>query len=184
MTVNTNVNLVYPETNADGLQIRYGRAEAVVNKVGDVQTVGDLHVVKVKVDYADVALGTDATHNFILSYDSVLPKGSVPVKALFTVVEAWDSTSNDVALNFGVIRQSDMEIIDADGLFDTIAKTALDTAGAELWVLKGDSSPASTTWVGAELGSARPTNQYLSCYWENHAPSQGSGILSVFYRGA
>jgi hypothetical protein len=184
MAANTNINTNNPYTNADGLMVRYGTKEAVVEKVGDLNTYGDEKMMKLKVLWSDLTLAVDATHNFVLSYQNVLPKNSVVTKVEFHVVTAWDSASNDVALNFGVLREADMEIIDADGLMDTVPKTALDTAGAIVSVYKGDSLPAAATYVGAELGSARPTNQYVSAFWENNTPTVGEGILYVYYRGA
>ena len=189
MVANVNVNTIRPDVNADGLQVRYGLTEAQVEKVGDLNTWGDLKVIKLKVDYADVALGTDATHNYVLSYQNVVPKNAVIVKAEFRVTSAWDSTSNNVALNFGLLKEDrtatvEHTIVDADGLMDTVPKTALDTAGAVVSVYAADSLPAATTYVGAELGSARTENQVVSCYWENNAPTQGAGILSVYYVGA
>jgi hypothetical protein len=94
----------------------------------------------------------------------------------------WDSTSNNVALNFGLIRQSDYEIIDADGIMDTVPKTALDTAGAIVSVMPGDSLPAASTYVGAALGIIRATNVLVTCFWENNAPTSGKGILKIWYR--
>jgi hypothetical protein len=189
MVANVNVNTIRPEVNVDGLKVRYGLQEAQVEKVGDLLTVGDEKELKVKVLWSDLTLAVDGTHNVVLSYQNVVPKGSIITRAAFHVITAWDSTSNDVALNFGLVKDDrtatvEHTIVDADGIFDTIAKTALDTAGAILNVYKGDSLPAATTWVGAELGSARTENQLLTAFWENNAPTVGEGILYVYYRGA
>jgi hypothetical protein len=187
MVANVNVNTNQPEYNLDGLAVRYGLKEAKIEKGGNLNTWGDLKIAKYKVDFADVALGVDATHNFILSYQNVIPKLSVIEKVEFHVTHTWDSASNDVALNFGLLKDDatatvEHTIVDADGLMDTVPKTALDTAGAIVTVLKGDSLPAASTYVGAELGSARAENQLVSCYWENNAPTSGNGYLLVYYR--
>jgi hypothetical protein len=183
MAVNTNVNLKYPVRNADGVLQHYGNNESLVDRGQYLNTLtGSEHLAVFNVDFADAALGVDATHNYVLSYGVFIPKGAYISKVEFEVTAAWDSASNDVALNFGLLRYSDYEIIDADGLMDTVPKTALDTAGAIVSVYKGDSLPAASTYVGAELGSIRATNQLVSCFWENNAPTVGSGILKVYYR--
>lgn len=189
MAANTNVNLVYPEYNKDGLAINYGRSEAIVGRGGDVQTTGDQHVALFKVDYADVALGTGATSNFVLSYTTMIPKGAVITKCEFLVTTAWDSTSSDVALNFGLVKNDATNttghtIVDADGLMDTVAKTVIDLAGNLVVTQAPGSYPDITTYAGAELGTARAENQLVTCFWENHAPTQGAGVLRVYYRGA
>jgi hypothetical protein len=183
MAINTNTNTVYPVRNTDGVLQHYGTAEAMVDRGQYVSTyTGGDHLVEFNVDWEDVALGLDATNMFVLSYTTFLPKGAYPWKVEFHVTEAWDSTSNDVALNFGLVKQSDYTIIDADGLMDTVAKTALDTVGAIVSVLKGDSLPAASTYVGAELGAIRGQNELVTTWWENNAPTVGAGILKVWYK--
>jgi hypothetical protein len=185
MAINTNVNLSPPYLNADGLMVRYGTSEAVVEKGGDVNTYGDLHVARFKVDYADVALGVDATHLYVLSYNTVLPDNCVPVWTKFTVTTAWDSTSSDVTLDFGTIKASDYTIVDADGLMAAVAKSSIDTLGAMVDAYVSDSLPAAATYDGAQLGTVLSDGPYLvTCNWNANAPTVGAGILEVYYRGA
>lgn len=185
MATNTNVNLLPPFTNADGLRTRYGLSESVVEKGGDVNTFGDLHVAKFKVDYADVALGVDATHLYILSYQTMLPDNCIPVMCKFTVTTVWDSAGDAVTLDFGTVRNSDMEIIDANGLMAAIAQSSLDTLGAQIEARVADSEPAAASYDGAQLGTVLSDGPYLvTCNWNTAVPTAGAGILEVYYRGA
>lgn len=183
MTDNVNVNLNPPARNADGLLRKYGLTEAVQGRGGEYVTPTGTRVTEFNVGYADVALGTDATHNFILDYDVVLPAGASIEKCEFYVTSAWDSTSNDVALNFGLIKRTDFtEIVDADGLMDTVAKSVIDLAGNLVVTQAAGSYPDITTYGGALLGAALAYDSVVSCFWENHAPTQGAGKLKIYWR--
>lgn len=182
MTVNTNVNLTYPSLNADGLMVWYGISEDTVDRGGYLSTCMGVHCTEFNVGFADVALGTDQTHNFVLSYNTHLPKGAFLEKFEFYVTEVWASTSSDVTLNFGLIKQSDFSIVDGDGIAAAIAKTAIDTAGAIIEGMPSDSLPAASTYAGALLGTALTENDLVVCSWGNHAPTAGAGTLKVFWR--
>jgi hypothetical protein len=184
MAINTNVNLVVPTRNADGVLQYYGTAEALVDRGQYINTMDAeaQHCLVFNVDWADVALGTDATHNYVLSYNAYLPKGAYTTRAVFQTTVAWDSTSNNVALNFGLVAQDDYEIIDADGLMDTVAKTVIDLAGNEVITSAKGGYPDVTTYEGALHGVILAGNSLVTCFWENNAPTVGSGILKVYYR--
>lgn len=181
MTVNTNVNLKSPELNADGLATWYGLNEDNVDRGGYVSTMGTSHVTEFNVDWTDLKLGTGATANYVLSYNTYIPKGAIIIKCEFLVTTAWDSASSDVAINFGLIKQSDYTIIDADGLMDSVAKTVIDLAGNVVVTQAVGSYPDITTYAGAELGVARGENDLVTCFWETHVPTVGTGILKVFW---
>lgn len=181
MTVNTNVNLTHPDLNADGLAVWYGINEDTVDRGGYVSTYTGTHLTEFNVDWTDMKLGTGATANYVLSYNTYIPKGAIITKCEFLVTSAWDSASSDVALNFGVIKQSDYTIIDADGLMDSVAKTVVDLAGNVVVTQAAGSYPDITTYGGAELGTARADNNLVTCFWETHVPTQGAGILKVFW---
>ncbi len=183
MATNTNVNLQYPVRNADGVLQHYGTSEALVDRGQYVSTyTGEGHLVEFNVDWNDAKLGVDATHNYVLSYNTFIPKGAYITRCEFETTVAWDSDSSDVALNFGTIRQSDYEILDADGLMDSVAKTVMDLAGNLVVTQAAGSYPDITTYAGALLGITRPTNELVTCFWETHAPTVGTGILRVYYR--
>ncbi len=187
MVANVNVNVNPPYVNDDGLKVYYDHAEAVVEKGGTLKTYDSENKSVYYVRYQDMALGTDATHNYILSYENKIPKNAYITKVAFRVSEIWDSAASTVALNFGLVKDDATKttqhtIVDADGLMDTVPKTAIDTAGAIVWVFPADSLPAATTYIGAELGTIRAENQLVTCFWETQVPTAGSGVLEVYWR--
>ena len=183
MVDNVNVNVTYPVRNADGVLQYYGLSEDMVDRGQYVNTLtGEGHLLEFNVGFADAALGTDATHNFVLSYNAFIPKGAYVTRCEFETTVAWDSASSNVALNFGTIKQSDYAIVDADGLMDSIAKTVVDLAGNLVVTQAAGSYPDITTYAGAILGVIRSQNELVTCFWETNAPTAGAGILRVYYR--
>lgn len=189
MVDNTNVNTYTPYVNSDGLMVDYPQMEEQTGKGGTFSTMtGNVHCLELDVDYTDVALGTDATHNFILSYKNYLPDNCVVESVEFVVTEAWDSTSSDVALNFGTLQLPTTAgayvIVDADGLMNTLAKAAIDTIGGTVKVSPDSgATPDWSTYVGAQVGTELTSGPYVvSCYWENHVPTSGHGKLRIYYR--
>src|SRR5689334_6117956 len=160
MTANTDVNVAPAQTrdwiNADGLRVKFPVSEVALATGGEVAEQGGYrHVTEFNVDYTVAALGTDGTHCVVLDYDVVFPAGGVIEKVDFIVTSAWDSTSNDVALNFGLIQRSDFTtIIDTDGLMDTVSKSVIDLAGNVVTTQAAGSYPDITTYGGALLGGA------------------------------
>jgi hypothetical protein len=193
MVDNTNVNAAPAQTpgwvNPDGLRVKFGRGEAELGVGGEFRTGrGNQRISEFYVDYSVVALGTDATHNVILDYDTVIPAGAYLEKAEFFVTEAWDSASNDVALNFGMLKIPDAGstayvIDDADGIMDTVAKTVIDLAGNLVVTQAAGSYPDITTYAGALMGTALATNnRVVSAFWENHVPTTGAGWLRLYWQ--
>lgn len=170
--------------NSDGLRVKFPADEKVLGTGGTFSAgIGHQHLTEFDIDYATVALGTGATTVYILDYDVVIPNGALIDRIEFQVGTAWDSASNDVALNFGLVKRSDFTtIVDADGLVDTMAKTAIDTAGALVRV----DNESNATYAGALLDDGASTVAYDSVvctFWENHVPTQGTGKLRIFWRG-
>jgi hypothetical protein len=192
MVDNTNVNAAPAQTpgwvNADGLRVKFGRGEAELGVSGEFAGgIGNQRITEFYVDYSVVALGISATENVILDYDTVFPAGAHLEQCSFTVTEAWDSTSNDVALNFGLLARpaagsTAYVIVDADGLMDTVAKTVIDLAGNEVRTQAAGGYPDITTYAGAELDAALTSDCVVSCFWENNAPTVGAGWLKIFWR--
>lgn len=191
MTDNVNVNVAPAQTpqwvNSDGLRVKFGKAEAEQSFGGEYKTFGPQRMTEIYVDYAVAALGTDATHNVILDYDAIIPTGVSIERVEFHVTEAWDSTSNDVALNFGLLTRpaagsTAYAIVDADGLMDTVAKTVIDLVGNVVVTQAAGSYPDITTYAGALLGAATSADNVVSCFWENHAPTTGAGLLRIFWK--
>lgn len=170
--------------NADGLRVKYGAtAEATSGKGGEYCTYGPQQVTEIDVVGTALVDAVDDTNVYILDYDAILPEGCVIEKAEFMVTTAFDSTSNNVALNFGLVRQTDYTtIIDADGIMNTVAKTVIDLAGNLVVTQAVGSYPDITTYVGAVLGTATAYPSVVCAYWENNAPTQGAGKLRLYWR--
>lgn len=185
MTVNVNVNAVAPTRMADGNLVYYGTTEDLVDRGQYLNTLaGNVHCAEFNVAYQDVALGTDTTHLFVLSYNVFIPKGAYVEKCEFYTSEVWDSASSDVTLNFGLIKQSDYTIVSATGLMAAIAKSVIDTAGSTIEAVAADSLGSSVTYVGSQVGVIAGQNNLVTCHWTAHVPTAGSGTLKVFYRNA
>lgn len=191
MVDNTNVNVAPAQTpqwvNADGLRVKFGKGEAELGYCGEYETDTSERMLEFFVHWSVVALGITATQNVILDYQTYIPEDAVLTKSEFFVTEAWDSTSNDVALNFGTLSipaagSTAYAIVDADGIMNTVAKTVIDLAGNTVLCQAAGGDPA-TTYTGAQLGAVASSsaNCVVSAYWENHAPTQGAGYLRVWY---
>jgi hypothetical protein len=181
MATNTNVNTNNPTVNADTLEVFYGNNEAQVDLGGYVSTmIGPEHVLEFNVGFANVALGTADTSNFVLSYNNWLPQGCIPTKCEFIVTTAWDSGDDNFNLEVGTIRHSDYEIIDADGLMNTVDQTVLDLAGNIVKAVAAGSDPDGT-YTGAQLGTVLASDQLVTVHYTTSAPTAGAGILKVYY---
>lgn len=183
MVANVNVNTNRGWINNDTLRVKFGAAEWIPGKGGDFRHHTSTNVSQFDVDFADVALGTDGTHAFVLDYDEVLPAGASIEKVEFYVITAWDSASSNVALNFGLIQRSDFTtIIDTDGLMDSVAKTVIDLAGNLVVTQAAGSYPDITTYGGALLGTPLAFDSVVVTYWETNAPTVGEGRLKIYWR--
>lgn len=167
--------------NSDGLRVKFAGDEKVLAKGGTFSAgIGHEHITEFDIDYATVALGTSATNVYILDYDVYLPDGAVIDKVEFQVGTAWDSTSSDVTLNFGLVKRSDFTtIISATGLVAALPKAQIDTFGAVVPIYQ----EGAATYIGASVGAALAFDSVVSCHWTNHAPTQGTGKLRIFWRG-
>lgn len=183
MTANVNVNTNRGWINGDTLRVKFPQDAIVAGKAGTYSDlIGDINVTSFDVGYADIALGTDGTHCFVLDYDFVLPVGAVMQKAEFFVTTAWDSASSDVTLNFGTIQRSDFTtIIDTDGILAAVAKTVIDLAGNLVVGQAAGSYPDITTYSGAQLGTATTLDAVIVGYWGNHVPTAGAGKLRIYW---
>lgn len=193
MTDNVNVNAAPAQSpgwvNSDGLRVKFGRQEAELGMGGEYANLGYTRDSVIYVDYTVVALGTDATHNVILDYDLVFPAGAVIEHCEFKVTEAWDSASNDVALNFGLLARpaagsTAYAIVDADGLMDTVAKTVIDLLGNSVHTESAGGYPDITTYAGVLQNTVLASDSVVSSFWENHVPTSGAGWLKIRWRYA
>lgn len=182
MTLNVNVNALVPFKNTDGLGVWYGANEDFSDRGHYISTMGTEMVAEYDILSTDVKLGTDATHLFVLSYNTFIPKNAFVTHCQFLSTDGlWDSTSSDVTLNFGLIKRSDYTIVSATGLMASIAKTVIDTAGAIINASTADSLPSSSTYVGASVGTAMGQDNLVTAYWTGHAPTAGKGTLRVYF---
>lgn len=186
MVSNTNVNLYPPYVNADGLMVFYPSAEERTGAGGSFSTMnGNVHTLEYDVDWNDLKLGTAATSLYVLDYHNYLPDNVVVEKCEWTTTEAWDSASNNVAINFGTVTlpttAGAYTIIDADGLVNSLAKADIDQLGALILVAPTDTDPAPT-YAGAQLGVVLTEPALVVGYWETSVPTVGHGKLRVFYR--
>lgn len=169
--------------NNDNLRVKFAAEEAVQGTGGTFSgRIGHQKITEYDVSYAAVARGTSATTVEILDYDVIIPDGAVIDKIEFQVGTAWDSASSDVALNFGLVKRSDFTtIVDADGLVDSLAKTAVDTPNALVVIY----NEANSTGAGALLDDTSPVafDSVVCAFWENHAPTSGTGKLRIYWRG-
>lgn len=169
--------------NSDGLRVKFAAEEKVLGTGGTFATqIGHQKVTEFDVDYATVALGTDASNVVILDYDVILPNGAIIDKIEFQVGAAWDSVSSDVTINFGVVKRSDFTtIVDADGLAASITKAALDTPNALVQIY----NEGSATFAGALLDDAAGLafDSVVCAFWAAHVPTSGTGKLRIYWRG-
>jgi hypothetical protein len=193
MVDNVNVNVAPAQTpqwvNPDGLRVKFGRAEAELGVGGEFAYGAATRETQFYVDYTVAALGVDATHNVILDYDIVFPAGAVIEHCEFKVTEAWDSTSNNVALNFGLLKRpgpaaTAYVIVDADGLMDSVAKTVIDLLGNSVHTESAGGYPDITTYAGVLMNTVLAEDSVVSCFWENNAPTVGAGWLRIKWRYA
>jgi hypothetical protein len=193
MVDNTNVNVAPAQTpgwvNADGLRVKFGRQEAELGAGGEFANIGPYHTSQFYVDYSVVALGINDTNSVILDYDMVFPAGAVIEHCEFKVTEAWDSASNDVALNFGLLARpaagsTAYVIVDADGLMNTVAKTVIDLLGNSVHTESAGGYPDITTYAGVLMNTTLASDSVVSAYWENNVPTVGAGWFRVNWRYA
>lgn len=167
--------------NQDGLRVKFAAEEAVQGTAGTFMGhIGHQKITEFDIDYATIALGTSSTNVVILDYDVVLPDGALIDKVEFQVGTAWDSVSSDVTLNFGLVRRSDFTtIVSATGLVAALAKSAIDTFGALVPIYQ----EGANTYIGASVGAALAHDSVVCAHWTNHAPTQGTGKLRIYWRG-
>ncbi len=168
--------------NADGLRVKFPTQEVIQGKGGEIGGVHLQKVLEIDVDYTTFSGATGATVVNLVDMHLFLPNGAIIEQIDFAVGAAWDSTGNDVALNFGLVRRSDFStIIDADGLVDSLAKSVIDTPNALVKIY----NEANSTYAGAFMdddGGVATYDSVICCFWENHAPTVGTGKLRIYFR--
>jgi hypothetical protein len=135
------------------------------------------HLTEFDIDFTQVALGTDATHVYILDYETFLPNTCVVEKIEFITGTAW---ATDTSMSVGTVRHSDFTtIIDADGLVDALILAARDLAG-ETTVITAGSTYAGTL-VGAQPLNADYDSLVCVCFESGSAPTAGTGQLKIYW---
>jgi hypothetical protein len=148
--------VVFPRTgwtNADGLRVWFGTAEAVLGFGGEYSEDGPLHCVEYKVDLATVAAST--TNQYVLDTTVVIPAGSFIEKVV--VIPLTETTGVNANLDLGLIDQDLSTEHDFNGLLAAAdAFNGGTDVGVPVEYVKG------TTEAGALLGT-RITNAGLVC---------------------
>lgn len=183
MTANVNVNPSNYWVNSDGLLVKYPGVDNVMGLGGEfVGENSSMRMCEFVVGYVNAALGTDSTHEFVLDYDLVLPVGAFIEKAEFVVTAPWDSASNDVTLSFGLLQLSDfVTLYSTTGIASAIPQSVMIDPGSITRMNSEGSSPDESTYAGTAIGVKLTQNVLVTVWWANHAPSQGAGILRVWY---
>jgi hypothetical protein len=152
-------------TNDDGLYIKFGTAKVEpANVGGQLKSYGENRVVEITFAYDDLAAtGTEK----ILGDQVGLPDGCVLEKAEFFVEEAFVGAT--ATLSFGVIRRDRSTAVDADGIDQTIAVTAIDAIGD------------TVTCDGALIGTVLTNGGLITATEGTAAFTAGKGTLRVFW---
>src|SRR6478736_826811 len=109
-------------SNSDGLYLKFGTEKGVANTAGEYRTNGALREVEFKLTLANLT-----TANSIVSDVTELPAGA-RIQEVEVITTAVAATGTSAALNVGVIRLDRTTVVDADGLVEALAVTALDAA--------------------------------------------------------
>lgn len=112
-------------TNSDGLEVRFGTAQAAVSDGGAPSQAGESNKMIFEVDLADLATGvTDFSEANGLTFG----KGDIVVGATVDVLTAATS-GGSAALNIGLEAKGTAGTDDPDGIDAAVALTAIDAKG-------------------------------------------------------
>lgn len=166
-----------PWINNDGLRVKFGVKEATLGRGGRYATpdAGGRAVTEWLVNFSDfVAAGSTDTTPMVVDFDAWLPKG-VRIEAVEIVAETAWTSGGSFAFNVGLVRKSDFTtVVDADGLINSLAITAADTAGERTYLTPG------VTGAGALIGTDLAHASVLAIYWETAAPTAGVAKIRVY----
>lgn len=182
----TIMNTNQPWVNADGLAVKFPKLELEQGKGGEICSHYSPKVLAVDIDYTTLttnvsAAPDSATEVVILDYNLYLPAGAVIEKIEVFAATAWTSAGDGFKLNVGTVRKTDMTtIVDADGLIDSLAETAMDTPNTLVRI----DHESNATYAGALLDDATQIATYdvvLCAWWETEAPTAGTAKIRIFY---
>ena len=183
----TIMNTNQPWVNSDGLAVKFPKLEVEQGKGGEICSNYSPKLLEVDISYLTLTTGVtaapdSATEVVILDYNLYLPAGCTIERIEVVADTAWTSAGDGFKLNVGTVRKTDFTtIVDADGLIDSLAETAMDTPHT---VVRIDAE-SNTTYLGALLDDADQIATYdvvLCAWWETEAPTAGAGKIRIFYR--
>lgn len=160
-------------SNTDGLYIKFGQEEAVVNPGGEVSPTGDGLMVSFELAYTDF---TSATAGAVIVMDNVvIPDDAQIDKVELIVHTAFDSSGDGFIFNMGLIDQDRSTEIDFDGLISTEVQADIDAAGDTVTYVVGHAD------VGALVGTVL-TNSGLVCIdYDTAAPTAGVALVRIYF---
>lgn len=154
-------------TNADGLKIRFGTAQAKTAAAGSPQPAGTYKTLIVDIDYSRIpAFGTTAVLDEITA--AAIPAGAILYKSTFVVTTAFVGATG--TLSIGLYKADGTTAITEVGIDDTIAVTAINAVGK---AVENDG-----TYIN---GVALLYDSYISVLAGTASFTAGRGQLSINY---
>ena len=150
--------------NNDGLEVEFGTSDSRSDRLATVQTEGNVEIASMVLDYDLLpAAATNAP-----SVKSIqLPAHAVVTRAYLRVTDEFTS-GGATTLQIGLI-EADGTAIDQDGLFEAIAKAALDAGD----VVEGDGA-----LVGESIGDE---DGFISTLVTTGPYTAGQAVLTIEY---
>jgi hypothetical protein len=158
-------------TNSDGLYLKYGTEKGVSTTAGEYRTVGALREVEFK-----LTLTSLTTTPAIVSDVTELPAGA-RIQEVEVITTTVATTGSSAALNVGTIQLNRTTTVDADGLVEALAVTALDAAG-ETTILR---APVSGTSVGDQIGTSLANTCFITASTSTGTFTAGAATVKVRY---
>jgi hypothetical protein len=149
--------------NEDGLAVGFGTLDSKNPNLATVETTGNVEIATMVLDY-DTLPAAATTAPSTKSFE--IREGSVITRAYLRVTEEFTSAgATTLAIGF---KEADGTAIDADGLFEAIAKANLDAGD----VVEGD---------GDLIGAIMPENGFISTVTATGPWTAGSAVLTIEY---
>lgn len=160
--------------NEDGLYLKYGTEKTTANKAGEYVTTGPLRMIEVLIDLT--ALTETET---VQSDVTFFPK--MRIERVDVVTRTAATSGGTPALDVGLYRMDRTTAIDADGLVEALAMTAMDAAGETTSL----SAPTTGTSVGNLIGTTTSLPAYITASrTTSDAFTAGAVAVRIFYTAA
>jgi hypothetical protein len=156
----------------DGLFRKIGTDKATPNKAGEYKTYGGMRTIEI----LNLDLTTLTTTPVIISDQTFYPKLKVDSVEVLTNTAATTGTS--AALDIGLIQTDRTTVVDADGILDSLAVTAISAAG-EKTITSGDPAAGG---VGAFAATAPTVPGYITAATSTGTFTAGNVTIRIHYR--